>query len=217
MTNSDRQSHWQNVYASKGESEVSWFEETPAVSLELIRMTGTGKSSAIIDVGGGASRLVDALGMDGYCDLTVLDLSSRALDVARARLGKAGLGKAPLGAAADAVRWIADDVTHWTPDRAYDLWHDRAAFHFLIEPADQQAYARCVARAVKPGGHVIIGTVAPDGPERCSGLPVRRSDSESIGKILGPSFERIHSRPYRHRTPGGASQNFQFGIFRKAG
>lgn len=205
MTGSDRQSHWQGVYSSKSDSEVSWFEETPAVSLELIRMTGTGRSDAVIDVGAGASRLVDALARDGYSNLTILDLSSRAVELTRARLGAEG----------DAVRWVAGDVTKWIPDRAYNLWHDRAAFHFLVEPADQNAYTRCVSRAVQPGGHVIIGTFAPDGPERCSGLPVRRSDSESIGRILGPSFELIHSRPYRHRTPGGANQNFQFGIFTK--
>ena len=201
---SERQAHWQNVYATKGEREVSWFEESPRLSLDLIRATGVSSSAAIIDVGGGASRLVDALLAAGFEDVTVLDLSETALATTRARLG----------ATATKVKWITADVTAWEPAQTYDVWHDRAAFHFL-DAQDRTAYAERILRAVRPGGHVIIGTFAPDGPERCSGLPVARHDAGSIGRVLGPSFELIESRSQAHRTPGGSIQHFQFSRFRR--
>ena len=179
MSMLDRQCHWQNVYQTKGEREVSWFQETPTISLDLIRATGVGADAPIIDIGGGASRVADALLADGFRSITVLDVSETALATARNRLGPR----------AEHVLWIIADVTAWRPDKGYDLWHDRAAFHFLIEPSDRAAYAGRVREAVRPGGHVIIGTFAPDGPERCSGLPVVRHDGTSIGEVLGPSFK----------------------------
>jgi ubiquinone/menaquinone biosynthesis C-methylase UbiE len=200
-----RQAHWDHVYAAKPESELSWFQENPAVSLELIRAAGTPKGGALIDVGGGASRLVDALLAEGLCDLTVLDLSRNALAAAKTRLGPR----------ADEVTWIANDVTAWEPARRYDLWHDRAAFHFLTEAADRQAYAARVRRAVRSGGHVIIGTFALDGPERCSGLPVMRHDAASIGAVLGEDFVLIESRRHDHMTPANRIQHFQFSLFRR--
>lgn len=204
MSELDRKSHWNRVYSEKQETEVSWFQEMPEPSLDLLRMVGARRESAILDIGGGASRLVDALVADGYTDLTVLDLSSAALETARRRLG----------GQADAVTWIAEDVTRWEPQRLYDIWHDRAALHFLTDTADQDAYADRLRRALGPGGHAIIGTFAPDGPEKCSGLTVVRHDSASLSAMLGPRFELVDSRSQEHRTPWDAAQKFQFSTFR---
>lgn len=201
----DRQSHWENVYKSKDERDVSWFEERPELSLDLIHATGVKPNAAIIDIGGGASRLVDALLDEGFTALTVLDLSAAAL--AKARAG--------LGARSAQVQWIAADVTSWEPPQRYEVWHDRAALHFLTEAKDRAAYAACVLRAVVPGGYVIIATFAPDGPQRCSGLPVVRHDAASLGQMLGPSFALIEERHHAHHTPAGAIQRFQFSRFRR--
>ena len=200
MTTLERQSHWQNVYQTKGERDVSWFQEVAAISLDLIRATGAGPDSSIIDIGGGASRLVDDLVREGFRSLSVLDVSEKALATSRERLGPT----------AKNVKWIVADVTAWRPNKRYDVWHDRAAFHFLTRLADRTAYAECVRNSVRPGGHIIIGTFALDGPERCSGLPVLRHDAASIGEVLGPSFKLIESRRDEHQTPGGNIQRFQF-------
>lgn len=201
------QAHWNNVYATKAETSVSWFQDQPEPSLTLIRATGVGPKAALIDIGGGASRLVDALLAEGFENLSVLDLSQAALDAAKARLGPA----------ASTIRWIAADVTDWEPSSAYDLWHDRAAFHFLTEPQERAAYRARLMRALRVGGHAIIGTFAPDGPERCSGLPVMRQDAAAIGAFLGEGFELIDERRHDHQTPAGALQRFQFSTFRRAG
>jgi SAM-dependent methyltransferase len=202
MSDFERHAHWENVFQTKGERDVSWFEESPQISLDLIRATGVTVDASIIDIGGGASRLVDALLDRGFKAITVLDLSEKALAASKARLG----------ARSAKVNWVTADVTAWEPTQTYDLWHDRAAFHFLIEPKDQAAYAERLSRAVRPGGHVIIGTFATDGPERCSGLPV---DAASLGKVLGASCELVESRNHAHRTPTGAVQRFQFSRFRR--
>ena len=201
----DQQAHWDHVYVTKGERDVSWFQESPAVSLDLIAATGARPDAPIIDIGGGASRLVDALLDRGFADVTILDLSDQALAAAKVRLGER----------AAQVRWVVDDVTAWQPVGTFEVWHDRAAFHFLTASADRATYAQCVARAVRPGGHVIIGTFAPDGPERCSGLPVMRHDAASIGEMLGPSFALVETRRDDHVTPGGVVQHFQFSRFRR--
>jgi 2-polyprenyl-3-methyl-5-hydroxy-6-metoxy-1,4-benzoquinol methylase len=206
MNNLNRQLHWENVYTTKDEKEVSWFEVSPTTSLDLIRSTGVNVGASIIDIGGGASRLVDALLDEGFEAVTVLDLSQKALATAKARLGALGAK----------VRWVVADVTTWEPTETYDVWHDRAAFHFLTEPEDRAAYAERVSRAVRPGGHVIIGTFALDGPERCSGLPVVRQDAASLSQMLGSAFELIESRQHSHQTPMGATQRFQFFRFRSA-
>jgi 2-polyprenyl-3-methyl-5-hydroxy-6-metoxy-1,4-benzoquinol methylase len=203
ITNTDRQAHWQNVYATKAEREVSWFQENPTPSLNLIAATGIGSDANIIDVGGGASRLVDSLLEKGFSRVTVLDLSANALDEAKKRLGSR----------ADGIDWIAADVTTWEPSNTYDLWHDRAAFHFLTEVVDRDAYVVRLKRAVRAGGNVIIATFAPDGPERCSGLPIVRYDPEAVASALGPEFELIDSRRHGHVTPGGNMQRFQFSRF----
>jgi SAM-dependent methyltransferase len=204
VTETDRVSHWQNVYSTKGEQQVSWFEETPELSLTLIAEGGVGREAAIVDIGGGASRLVDALVAVGQAKLTVLDLSDAALEVAATRLAGAGH-----------VQWVASDVTKWTPDQQYDLWHDRAAFHFLTDAADQEAYVRVLSGALRPGGVAIIGTFALDGPEKCSGLPVARYDAESLAAVLGKGFELEATRRHDHTTPWGSVQRFQFTTFRK--
>ena len=201
-----RQAHWENVYGTKGETEVSWFQESPTISLDLIRATRVGPDAAIIDVGGGASRLVDALLDHGFEAVTVLDVTEKALATSKARLGTR----------ASKVRWFVADVTKWEPSQTFDVWHDRAAFHFLTEPKDRAAYAERVLRAVRPGGYVIIGTFAIDGPERCSGLPIVRHDATSLAETLGRGFELVESRRHDHQTPMGGTQRFQFGTFRRS-
>jgi len=201
----DRTTHWQNVYATKGEAEVSWFQDSPTISLAMIRAANSDHDAAIIDVGGGASRLVDALLQDGYRDVAVLDLSANALDAARKRIGPA----------ASMVDWIVADATTWRPAKTYDVWHDRAAFHFLTDPQDRTAYVERLRSAVAPGGQIIIATFAPDGPEKCSGLPVQRHDSASLAAELGPDFELVETRSEIHRTPWDSTQAFQFSRFRR--
>lgn len=204
---SDRTTHWQNVYATKGEAEVSWFQDSPAISHEMIRAACPDQNAAIIDIGGGASRLVDVLLQDGYRDIAVLDLSANALDAAKKRIGTA----------ASKVDWIVADATTWRPVKRYDVWHDRAAFHFLTDPRDRAAYVERLRSAVAAGGQVIIATFAPDGPEKCSGLPVQRHDSASLLAELGPEFELVETRNEIHHTPWHSTQAFQFSRFRRRG
>jgi len=201
----DRKAHWERVYATKAETEVSWFQEDPRPSLEALARIGADRRSAIIDVGGGASRLVDRLIQEGFEDVTVLDLSAAALEAAKARLGEA----------ARKVRWIVADATAWAPARTFDVWHDRAAFHFLVDPDDQASYVDRMTRALRPGGVAIIATFAPDGPEKCSGLPVVRRDAESLAAALGPGFLLVETQRHEQRTPSGAIQHFQFSAFRR--
>src|ERR1700681_3896223 len=156
MNDANRGAHWENVYRTKGEREVSWFQETPSISLDLIRSAGARRHSAIVDIGGGASRLVDALVDEGHQAVTVLDLSESALAAAKTRLGQTAAGGT----------WIVADVVGWNPHRHFDVWHDRAAFHFLTDAADRTAYVACLREALPPGGHAIIATFALDGPTR---------------------------------------------------
>ena len=207
MNTTDRRAHWENVYASKGEREVSWFQESPATSLELLELVGANPHSAIIDVGGGASRLVDTLLLRGYEDVTVLDLSAAALAAAQSRIGEK----------AKRAHWLAADVTSWAPSRTYGVWHDRAAFHFLTDERDRAAYVERLSRALRREGHAIIGTFAPDGPEKCSGLPVTRHDAASLSRALGARFVLVDTRPRPHLTPWGSTQQFQFSTFRYVG
>lgn len=201
----DRQAHWQQVYRTKATDAVSWYQPEPRPSADLLELAGATRESGIVDIGGGASTLVDWLVAKGFRDVTVLDLSEAALAAAQARLGEA----------AAAVRWIAADVTKWRPRRQYDVWHDRAAFHFLTEPGDRAAYVRRLRTALRPGGHAVIGTFAPDGPERCSGLPVERYDAETLSAALGEGFRLVDSCRHEHVTPWGAVQRFHFGTFRR--
>jgi 2-polyprenyl-3-methyl-5-hydroxy-6-metoxy-1,4-benzoquinol methylase len=198
-----RQEHWQRTYEAKTQEEVSWHQDSPEPSLSLIVAAATSIESPIIDVGGGTSCLVDHLVRRGYSKVSVLDLSSSALAKAQMRLG----------ARAAAVDWIAADITTWTPSRTYEVWHDRAAFHFMVTEADRGAYIARLKQAIAPGGSAIIGTFASDGPERCSGLPVMRYDAESLATALGREFALTRSERHLHKTPWGSVQPFQFCVF----
>jgi 2-polyprenyl-3-methyl-5-hydroxy-6-metoxy-1,4-benzoquinol methylase len=191
--------HWEQVYTRKPAAEVSWYQEHAEQSLRLIRGTGAPRSAAVIDVGGGASTLVDDLLADGYTAVTVLDLSANALAAARQRLG----------ARADAVTWIEVSITDVAlPRHAYDVWHDRAVFHFLTTPQERRAYVAAVQRAVKPGGHVIVATFAEDGPTQCSGLPVMRYSPAELHAQFGAAFSLLGQEREEHHTPAGAVQKF---------
>lgn len=198
--------HWQEIYQEKSASTVSWFQAAPRISLDLIHETGVTEDARIVDIGGGASTLVDHLLAEGFTDLTVLDIAAAALDQAQARLG----------GDATKVTWCAEDVTTWTPDAPFDLWHDRAVFHFLTDAGDRAGYRTVLERAVKPGGWVVMVTFALDGPERCSGLPVVRYSSDTLATELGAGFILTDSRREEHVTPGGVRQNFVYSVFRKA-
>lgn len=201
----ETRAHWDAVYRSKSEADVSWFQPSPERSLALIREAVSDLAAPIIDVGGGASRLIDELSHAGYRNLTVLDVSEAALEKTKARLG----------AAADRIAWIVADITAWQPDRKWAVWHDRAVFHFLTEDAAQLAYIDALVQATEPGATVIIATFALDGPERCSGLPVQRYSSESLAARLGVSFRLIGQHRETHRTPWGSEQNFQYAVLRR--
>lgn len=197
--------HWEGVYATRGAHEVSWYQVRPETSLRLIAELGVAPGDSVIDVGGGASSLVDHLVGSGFNDVAVLDISPAALDAAKARLG----------AAAARVAWLAGDVLALKPRGPFRLWHDRAVFHFLTEAADRTAYAAVLAAAVPAGGHAIMATFAEDGPERCSNLPVRRYSPERLAAELGPDFDMIGSLRETHVTPAGGRQNFIYCWFRR--
>ncbi|NAZ38023.1 methyltransferase domain-containing protein [Rubellimicrobium sp. CFH 75288] len=202
-----RRDHWERVHRTREPQTTSWHQPHPAPSLRALGHLGAGPADSLIDVGGGAARLVDALLDRGWEDLAVLDIAASALEAARARLG----------ARAERVRWIAADVTRWQPDRTWTVWHDRAAFHFLTTPEDRAAYRRALEAAPRPGSGAILATFAPDGPERCSGLPVRRWDARSLAAELGPGWSPVAAWREDHRTPAGAVQAFQWTVFRRAG
>ena len=193
-----RQQHWNAAYQADGPTDVSWYQTCPTLSLALIAATSVAKEASIIDVGGGASTLVDGLLDAGYSSLTVLDLSGTALDQARYRLDER----------AAAVDWFHGDVTTFQPPRRFEIWHDRAVFHFLTDPADRRGYVSSLLRTLQPGGHVIISTFAPDGPPKCSGLDVMRYDETSIAAELGPEFTLRESRHETHLTPWQSEQRF---------
>ena len=197
----NQKEHWEKVYQTKPADAVSWFQEHAMRSLEIIRSIGAPMDANIIDVGGGASTLVDDLLNGGFKHVSVWDLSASALEVAHARLGARGKD----------VTWIAGDIRDVNlPDQVYDIWHDRAVFHFLTDPADRAGYVRQVIKAVKPGGHVIVATFAPDGPEQCSGLPVARYAPDQLHSEFGPSFELIEHASEEHKTPWGSVQHFVY-------
>lgn len=195
----DAKLHWEKVYSSKGPQEVSWYRPHLDASLALIERALKDRDSSLIDVGGGESTLVDDLLLRGYKNLTVLDVSSEAIEFTRRRLGSA----------AEQVRWIAADICRIELDsQAYDLWHDRAVFHFLTAKEQRAAYVRQVLRAVKPGGHVILATFGPQGPTKCSGLDVVRYDAPSLGEEFGPRLRLVESFTEQHGTPFGTTQQF---------
>lgn len=202
----DAKQHWETVYSTKGELDVSWFEALPAMSIRMLEAAGLSPNTCIIDVGGGDSRLVDALAARGLDCLVVLDVSAAALQRARARLGD----RAP------ALTWIEADVTSdWSLKHPMDIWHDRAVFHFLTTADARALYRARLRQTLKVGGAVIIATFALDGPGQCSGLPVERYSGEMLVAELGDDFRLLETLPHLHRTPGGTTQSFQYARFRR--
>jgi trans-aconitate methyltransferase len=198
----ERSQHWNTVYTTKAAESVSWFQAVPQQSLDLIGRATTATAS-VIDIGGGASRLAGHLIANGYGDVTVLDIAESALAASRLRLGDK----------AAHIHWIVADITDWQPARSYDLWHDRAVFHFLTAPADRAAYLAALRKATHRDSQIVIATFAPDGPERCSGLPVQRYSPQSLADTLGEAFALLEADSMDHRTPGGVIQHFQFSRF----
>ncbi|MBZ5660065.1 MAG: class I SAM-dependent methyltransferase [Acidobacteriia bacterium] len=201
----DAQAHWERIYSEKAPNQVSWYRPHLETSLALIEQCASARSSSIIDVGGGESTLVDDLLAHGYEDITVLDISQTAIDANRKRLGRAS----------ESVRWLVGDITQIALEpSAYDVWHDRAVFHFLTAPGDRATYVRQAARAVKQGGHVIIAAFGPEGPAKCSGLEVVRYDAESLQREFGVKFRLLSSSIELHRTPFGTVQQFVYCCFK---
>jgi len=200
----EAQDRWDATYAAKADN-VSWFQARPERSLAMIADAAGGRPASIVDIGGGASRLVDGLIAAGHRDLAVLDISGVALERAKARLG---------GDAAT-VEWIVADVVRWQPSRTWNIWHDRAVFHFLTEPASQDAYIAALHAGTTAGSHVIMATFAPDGPEKCSGLPVQRYSPQSLAERLGAGFGLYAQDRESHATPFGTSQAFSYAAFRR--
>lgn len=201
----DRREHWQGIYRTKAPTEVSWYQPEARLSVELIRRVAPDLGAPIIDVGGGASTLVDGLLDEGYRAVTVLDLAPAALERARSRLA----GRAAL------ARWVAADVLDAPlPAEHYAVWHDRAVFHFLTDASDRARYVAQVRRAVRKGGHVIVASFGPDGPERCSGLDVVRYTPDAMHAEFGAEFRLLDSAREEHRTPWGATQAFVYCLCR---
>ncbi len=202
-----RKHHWNTVYETKPTDDLSWTQSRPALSLEFIESVGLPKDAPILDVGGGTSTLVDSLIDLGYTRLSVLDVSGAALARDQARLGSEK---------ANRIEWFEADVTAFTPPHKFQLWHDRAVFHFLTDPSDRKAYLATLRNALKPGGTIIIATFALDGPPKCSGLDVARYDEHSIATELGPEFPLQETRPETHVTPWGSEQRFVYFRFKRA-
>ncbi|MDR9771498.1 class I SAM-dependent methyltransferase [Rhizobium hidalgonense] len=199
------QEHWDEVYRTKAADSVSWYQPTPEPSLRALDELQLPVTAALIDIGAGASSLVDRLVERGWSDLTVLDIAAPALDVAKARLRD------------DAARvaWMVADITVWRPKRRYDVWHDRAVFHFLTAPQQRLSYRNALEAGTAAGGVVIIATFASDGPERCSGLPVQRYDAAALAAEFGSAFALEREWSEEHATPGGGRQSFQWCVFRR--
>ena len=202
MTDASR--HWDAVYGGKPVAELSWYQERAATSLRLLELADP-RHGAVVDVGAGASYLVDGLLDSGWRDVSVLDVSHEALDLVRTRLA----------ARADEVTFVVADLLEWQPDRVYDAWHDRAVLHFLTTPEGRARYAQVAARAVALGGALVVGVFAEDGPEQCSGLPTARYDAAALAAVLAPAFALEHHEREEHVTPWGAVQPFTWGVFRR--
>jgi SAM-dependent methyltransferase len=205
MVATDRKEHWEQVYSTKGETGVSWYQREPRLSLELIRTVAPAAGGRIIDVGGGTSGLVDRLLDLSFEKIAVLDISETALGKARARLG----------ARAGRVEWIAADITEAPDVGTFEVWHDRAVFHFLTDAADRCKYVELALRTVPTGGYLIIATFADEGPPRCSGLDVCRYNAETMAAELGEGFSLVREAAETHTTPWGSTQSFFYGVFQR--
>ena len=196
----DAKNHWEELYHSTSPGKVSWYQENPAISLDFIEKTGLPKEAPILDVGSGASTLVDQLLLRGYRNLALLDVSTKALLLTRQRLG---------GKATD-VAWHHGDVTRYSLPEQYSLWHDRAVFHFLVDPSDRRAYVTSLRQGLRPQGHLILATFAVGGPTKCSGLDVAQYDTQKITTELGQDFRLIETLEELHQTPAGVEQLFSY-------
>lgn len=199
------ESHWEKVYQTKDTTQVGWFQTKPQVSIDLISRTKISKNSPIIDVGGGDGTLVDWLLEDGFNDVSVLDISDSALRKAKNRLGKS----------ASKVQWITSDILEFEPEGKFHLWHDRAVFHFLIDPQEQQIYRRLVECSIVPGGYLLMMTFSKSGPKTCSGLPVQQYDIHELEEFFSDDFDLIESLNYDHITPSGSAQNYSVCLFQR--
>ncbi len=200
-----KKDHWENIYLEKDDNSVSWYQQRPTPSLELILEFNRDRAAAIIDVGAGSSRLADALALGRFSDITLLDISNAALANIRKRLCDYS----------DNIDYIISDITDWNPPRRWQIWHDRAVFHFLINQSEQDAYVNVLVEATSPGSIVVLGTFAPDGPEKCSGLPVQRYSAGDLKKRLGEGFDLLKTISHTHFTPAQAEQRFTFAVFQR--
>lgn len=200
-----RREHWDGVYRGPAADVASWSQPTPATSLVILDGIGIGPPTSLVDVGGGESRLVDALLSRGLTDLSVVDLSAVALDASRRRLGAAG----------QPVSFVLADVTTWRPARRFEVWHDRAVLHFLVDDADRAAYFGAMDAALGPGGHAVIAAYAPDGPTRSAGLPVVRYSPAQLLELAGPGYAGVRASREEHRTPGGQVHPFTWVVLRR--
>lgn len=205
MSSFDKKKHWENIYETKPLDSVSWYQPTPTTSLDFIDRSVLSKSAKIIDVGGGDSFLVDHLLKLEYTDLTVLDISEKALERAKERLGSLS----------DKVKWEVSDASKYTTEQKFDFWHDRAAFHFLTEEADIKNYVNVVSKSIKPDGILVIGTFSENGPTKCSGIPIKQYSAESLAKVFEEGFELVNTQIVDHKTPFDTIQNFVFCCFRR--
>lgn len=196
--------HWDRTYAP-GDTSRSWFQQQPTLSLQMLREARARPDDSVIDIGGGASRLVDALLAAEWTDITVLDISTVALQIAQRRLG----------ADASRVHWILADLLAWAPTHRWSVWHDRAVLHFFTDPAERARYLRVLHRATRPGSVAILATFAPDGPHQCSGLPVVRYSPRTLGAILGPHWQKLSDVREEHTTPSGTIQPFTWTVLRR--
>jgi SAM-dependent methyltransferase len=196
--------HWDTVYSTKEHTDVSWFQANPALSLHFITSVSDSTAS-VVDIGAGESLLVNFLFDNGYSDLTVVDISEKALSALRSRLGDA----------ARHVTFAVVDITQWEPDHSFDVWHDRAVFHFLTDDQSRSSYIRIAGRSIREGGHLIIGTFADDGPEQCSGLPTARYSLEALASLFHEEFAIVTTQREEHTTPWGSSQNFSWVVLQK--
>jgi len=205
IKNPERKGHWESVYRQKSADQTSWHQDVPQLSLAMIARAKLEPSSPILDIGGGASLLVDYLLEQGYSDLTILDISAAALEQAKARLGnRAGV-----------PCWVQAEVTRFSPVRQYGLWHDRAAFHFLTDPEERQSYVNVLTRSLASQGQAIIATFSPQGPEKCSGLDIVQYDASRISEVLGPAYVLLEQQEELHVTPSGGEQWFNYFRFQK--
>lgn len=205
MNLSDKKKHWETIYSTKQLNEVSWYQPTPETSLNIIKELKISKSASIIDIGGGDSFLVDNLLHLGYKNITVLDISKKAIERAKLRLGKLG----------ETVKWIEADVSNFNPTETYSVWHDRAAFHFLTEEQDINNYITSAEKGIKSSGDLIIGTFSKNGPKKCSGLEITQYSENDLTKKFKASFKKTTCQVVEHETPFNTTQNFIFCSFKK--